>query len=671
MPELLVELFSEEIPARMQARAAEELARLVSAALASLSPSDVRAFHGPRRLALVAEVAAATPEERTVERGPRADAPEAARAGFLRKHAASPDALREEGGYLVLDRTVPSIPAAAVVARELPPLLRRFPWPKSMRWSSRSAFTWVRPLRRILCVLDGAVVPFSLAEGEDDGHGLRAGNETEGHRFLAPGAFAVGSFADYRAELAARQVILDPTEREALIRRDAARLAEAEGFSVVEDPGLISEISGLTEWPVALIGRIDETFMDLPPEVLRTSMRVNQRYLALRRPDGSAAPRFIVVANLAAADGGAAILAGNERVLRARLADARFFWNEDLKRPLETLLPKLAEVTFHAMLGSQRDRVDRLVRLCGEIAPLVGADRTKAERAALLCKADLVSGMVGEFPDLQGVMGRYYALAHGEDAEVANAIRDHYAPRGAEDEVPGEPVAITLALADRIDQLASFFGIGERPTGSGDPYALRRAALGIVRILRDNRVRLDLSRFVSPDVRDFIAERLRVQLRAEGKRHDIVAAVLGRGVDGDLVRVLSLAEALEAFLATEDGANLRTAHARAVNILRIEERKDGCRYDDPHEASLLAAEEEQALAASLDALEPVLARELAEEQFTEAMATLAALRGPLDAFFERVTVNDRDPALRTNRLRLLSRVRRAMARVADFSKLEG
>lgn len=671
MPELLLELFSEEIPARMQARAAEDLARLVCAALAPLSPADARSFHGPRRLTLVAQVAAATPEERTVERGPRAGAPEAALAGFLRKHGATREAVREEGGYLVLDRIVPSVPAAEVVARELPPLLRRFPWPKSMRWSGSSSFTWVRPLRRILCLLDGAIVPFGLAEGDDDGHGLRAGNETEGHRFLAPGAFAVSGFADYRAELAARHVILDAAEREALIRRDAARLAEAERLSVVEDPALVAEIAGLTEWPVALIGRIDEAFMDLPPEVLRTSMRVNQRYLSLRRPDGSPAPRFIVIANIAAADGGGAIVAGNERVLRARLADARFFWNEDLKRPLETLLPKLAAVTFHARLGSQRDRVDRLVRLAGEIAPLVGADRAKAERAALLCKADLVSGMVGEFPELQGVMGRYYALAHGEDSEVANAIRDHYAPRGAEDDVPAEPVAIALALADRLDQLTGFFAIGEKPTGSGDPFALRRAALGIVRIVRDNRVRIDLGRFVSAEVLDFIAERLRVQLRAEGKRHDIVAAVLGRGVDSDLVRVLSLAEALETFLATEDGANLRTAHARAVNILRIEERKDGCSHDDPPDAALFSAAEEQALAAALDAVEPALARELAEERFTEAMATLAALRAPLDAFFDRVTVNDPDPALRANRLRLLARVRRAMARVADFSKLEG
>lgn len=671
MPELLLELFSEEIPARMQARAAEDLARLAGAALAPLSPQDVRTFHGPRRLTLVAQVAAATPETRSTERGPRAGAPEQALAGFLRKHGASRDSVREEGGYLVLDRVVPAVDAASIVARELPGVLRRFPWPKSMRWGATSTFAWVRPLRRILCVLDGKPVPFDLREGEDDGHGLVAGNETEGHRFMAPGAFAVAGFADYRAELAARHVILDAEERAALIRKDAARLAEAEGLSVVEDAGLIAEIAGLTEWPVGLAGRIDAAFMDLPPEVLRTSMRVNQRYISLRNPDGTAAARFIVFANLVPADGGAAIVAGNERVLRARLADARFFWDQDRKQPLEACLPKLAEVTFHAKLGSQRDRVDRLVRLAGEIAPLVGADRRLAERAALLCKADLVTGMVGEFPELQGVMGRYYALAEGEDGSVANAIRDHYAPRGADDDVPAEPVSIALALADRIDTLARFFAIGEKPSGSGDPFALRRAALGIIRIARDNALRLDLSRLVDAEVLDFIFERLRIQLRAEGKRHDIVAAVLARGADGDLLRVLARAAAIEALLRTEDGANLRTAYARAANILRIEEKKDGRAYDAAPDPARYREAQERALAAALDTAEPAIAAHLAGEDFVAAMTDLAALRAPLDAFFDHVTVNAPEPALRENRLFLLARVRRAMDQVADFSKLEG
>ncbi|WP_439579057.1 glycine--tRNA ligase subunit beta [Elioraea sp.] len=720
MPELLLELFSEEIPARMQARAAEDLARLVSAALAPLAPEDVRTFHGPRRLALVAQVAAGTPEMRSTERGPRAGAPEQALAGFLRKHGASRDAVREEGGYLVLDRVVPAVDAATVIARELPGVLRRFPWPRSMRWGGTSGFAWVRPLRRILCVLDGKPVPFDLREGEDDGHGLVAGNETEGHRFMAPGAFAVAGFADYRAELAARHVILDAEERIALIRRDAARLAEAEGLSVVEDAGLIAEIAGLTEWPVGLMGRIDAGFMDLPPEVLRTSMRVNQRYIALRHPDGTAASRFVVFANVVPADGGAAIVAGNERVLRARLADARFFWDQDRKRPLEAYLPKLAEVTFHAKLGTQRDRVDRLMRLAGEIAPLVGADRTLAERAALLCKADLVTGMVGEFPELQGVMGRYYALAEGEDGSVANAIRDHYAPRGAEDDVPAEPVAIALALADGIYTLSGFFFVGEKPTGSGDPFALRRAALGIVRLVRENGVRVDLMtasefafrlagtdagrvkaqyafsllekaeaagigevqsaagpinvirwRELASDLLDFLAERLRVQLRAEGKRHDIVAAVLARGADGDLLRVLARAEAIEALLGTEDGANLRTAYARAANILRIEERKDGRAYDAAPDPARYREPQEQALAAALDVAEPAIDAHLAAEGFVAAMTDLAALRPALDAFFDHVTVNAPEPALRENRLGLLARVRRAMDRIADFSKLEG
>jgi glycyl-tRNA synthetase beta chain len=671
MPELLLELFSEEIPARMQARAAEDLARLVGAALAPLAPQDVQTFHGPRRLALVAQVAPGTPETRSTERGPRAGAPEQALAGFLKKHGATRDSLREEGGYLVLDRVVPAVDAATIIARELPSLLRRFPWPRSMRWGGTSTFAWVRPLRRILCVLDGAVVPFDLREGEDDGHGLASGNETEGHRFMAPGAFAVAGFDDYRAELAARHVILDAAEREALIRKDAARLAAAEGLSVVEDPGLIAEIAGLTEWPVGLMGRIDAAFMDLPPEVLRTSMRVNQRYLSLRNPDGSAAARFIVFANVVPADGGAAIVAGNERVLRARLSDARFFWDQDRRQPLEAYLPKLAEVTFHARLGSQRDRVDRLMRLAGEIAPLAGADRALAERAALLCKADLVTGMVGEFPELQGVMGRYYALAAGEDGAVANAIRDHYAPRGADDDVPAEKVAVALALADRIDTLTGFFAAGEKPTGSGDPFALRRAALGIIRIVRDNDLRLDLARFVDAEVLDFIFERLRVQLRAEGKRHDIVAAVLARGADGDLLRVLARAEAIEALLRTEDGANLRTAYARAANILRIEEKKDGRAYDAPPDPRHYREVQEQALAAALDTAEPAIDTHLASEDFVAAMTDLAALRAPLDAFFDHVTVNAPEPELRENRLFLLSRVRRAMDRIADFSKLEG
>jgi glycyl-tRNA synthetase beta chain len=710
MPELLLELFSEEIPARMQARAAEDLARLVNAALAPLAPEDVRTFHGPRRLTLVARVAAGTPETRSTERGPRAGAPEQALAGFLKKHGASRDAVREEGGYLVLDRVVPAVDAATIVARELPGVLRRFPWPKSMRWGGTSSFAWVRPLRRILGLLDGAVVPFELREGEDDGHGLASGNETEGHRFLAPGAFAVAGFADYRAELAARHVILDAEERIALIRKDAGRLAEAEGLSVVADEGLIAEIAGLTEWPVGLVGRIDDAFMDLPPEVLRTSMRVNQRYISLRNPDGTAAARFVVFANVVPSDGGAAIVAGNERVLRARLSDARFFWDQDRKKSLEAYLPKLEQVTFHAKLGTQRQRVDRLFALAGEIAPLVDADKEKAQRAALLCKADLVTGMVGEFPELQGVMGRYYALAQGEDGAVANAIRDHYAPRGADDDVPAEPVAVALALADRIDTLTGFFAVGEKPTGSGDPFALRRAALGIVRIIAANGIRCDVVSLmesayqgVRATVRDlphnrgkahletpkrvpgsdrqvpsevvetfdFLAERLRVQLRAEGKRHDIVAAVLARGADGDLLRVLARADAIEALLGSEDGANLRTAYARAANILRIEEKKDGRSYDAAPDPARYGEAQERALAAALDTAEPAIAAHLAAEDFVAAMTDLAALRAPLDAFFDHVTVNAPETELRENRLCLLSRVRRAMDQVADFSKLEG
>jgi glycyl-tRNA synthetase beta chain len=709
MPELLLELFSEEIPARMQARAAEDLARLVAAALAPLAPEDVQTFHGPRRLTLVAQVAAATPETRSTERGPRAGAPEAALAGFLKKHGASRDSVREEGGYLVLDRVVPAVDAATIIARELPGVLRRFPWPKSMRWGGTSSFAWVRPLRRILCVLDGAVVPFDLREGADDGHGLASANETEGHRFMAPGGFAVAGFADYRAELAARHVILDAEERVALIRKDAARLAGSEGLSVVEDPGLVAEIAGLTEWPVGLVGRIDAAFMDLPPEVLRSSMRVNQRYISLRNPDGTAAARFVMFANVVPADGGAAIVAGNERVLRARLADARFFWDQDRRQTLEASLPKLAEVTFHAKLGSQRQRIDRLFALAGELAPLVDADKEKAQRAALLCKADLVTGMVGEFPELQGVMGRYYALAQNEDGAVANAIRDHYAPRGADDDVPAEPVAVALALADRIDTLVSFFGIGARPTGSGDPFALRRAALGLIRIIVDNEIRLDLfdplknavqllAGFVDRsnlddvhlssyglrefgytihtpqkiilDVIVFITDRLRVKLKDSGLRSDIVDAVTSGVVDWDILQTVRRAHALQDVLRSPNGISVTSSYRRTVGILKQAEVSDKRNFYDTDQLTLTDAVE---VRLQREIKDFVLSSSVAmdEGRFDDAYRDMARMRPVIDDFFESVTVNVPQPQIRENRLRLLARLRHAMDQVADFSKLEG
>ena len=778
MAELLLELFSEEIPARMQARAAEDLKRLLSAEIAPLLAAgrEPHVSYGPRRLALVAEVAPAVETPAKEERGPRVGAPEQAIEGFLRKHGATREALKQEGAFWVLSKPGERIEAAAMIARAVPAVLRAFPWPKSMRWGRGGSFTWVRPLKRILCLLDGAVVPFDLRQGEDDAHGLRSGDETEGHRIMAPGAFAVRSAADYVEGLRARKVVVEAEERARIIREGVARLAAAEGFEVVPDEGLLTEVAGLVEWPVPLLGRIDDAFMDLPPEVMRTTMRVNQRYFALRTPDGRAAPRFAVVANVEARDGGAAIVAGNERVLRARLSDARFFWDQDRKERLESRLPKLNQVVFHAKLGTQGERVKRLERLARIIAPHVGADPDLAARAAKLAKADLASGMVGEFPELQGVMGRYYALHDGEDPRVAEAIAAHYRPLGPNDAVPDEPVAIAVALADKLDQLAGFFAAGERPTGSSDPFALRRSALGLIRIIREQNIKLLLGtaieaafaslrsqwlysdwiavpyhdfalprrpktiverlhrmftreegdqtvrdegllarvfehdwfesfvadgvpmyvcplsvsasnvrrlaavegsfKLLSPEevvrqVLDFLAERLRVQLRSEGARHDIVAAVFGATPDDDINRLLRRAEAVRAFLATEDGANLLTAHRRAANILRIEERKDGRKYDPGYEPHLLKAPEEQALAEALETAARRVELDLEAEDFERAMDALAALRIPVDAFFDRVTVNDPTPELRRNRLRLLARLRAVMDAVADFSKVEG
>ena len=720
MPELLIELFSEEIPARMQARAADDLVRLVGEALAPLTPQDMRGFAGPRRIALVGEVKGEVAGSEVEERGPRLGAPEQALAGFLRKHGAPREDLVEQGGHWLLRRAVAARPAAEVVAAALPPVLRRFPWPKSMRWGEGSGFTWVRPLRRILCLLDGRVVPFALAEGDDPAHGLASGDITEGHRFMAPGAFAVRSFAEWRERLRAHYVLVAAEERKRAVAEGIARLAHAEGLNVVGDEGLLDEVAGLVEWPVPLLGRIDEQFMDLPPEVMQVSMRVNQRYFALRDAEGRPAPRFAFAANVEAEDGGAAIIAGNERVLRARFSDARHFWDLDRRTPLADRVPALNSVTFHAKLGSQGERVDRLVRLAGKLAPAIGADPELARRAALLAKADLVTGMVGEFPELQGIMGGYYARHDGEPDTVADAVRDHYAPRGPDDNVPSYHVTVALALVDRLDQLAAFYSIGEQPSGSGDPYALRRAALGIIRLIRENSLRLSLEdsildavllawiskfklrgeevreaqeafnavvgskarrlpllRVQGPDLESevakvltFIVERLRVQLRTEGARHDVLAAVFAAGADDDLVRLLARTDALATLLGTEDGANLLTAHRRAANILRIEEKRDGPHCDPPNPA-LFAQVEEHALAATLDKLEPRLAALLAEEDFTGAMTTLATLRAPLDAFFDHVTVNATEPDLRRNRLSLLNRVRAAMDQVADFSKIEG
>jgi glycyl-tRNA synthetase beta chain len=728
MPALFLELFSEEIPARMQPRAAEDLARLIAEALAGLSPTNPRTWYGPRRIALAAEVNAQVAAVSSTERGPRANAPEQALQGFLRKHGAGKEQLRQEGDYWVLAKQADAIAAPALIASAVPGVLRRFPWPKSMRWGGTSHFTWVRPLRRILCLLDGQIVPFDLRDGADDGHGLAAGDLTEGHRFHAPGAFAVSGAGDWVAKLRAHRVLADATERKRIIAEGLARIAAEKSITVVDDPGLLDEVAGLVEWPVPLAGRISAEHMDLPPEIRQVSMRVNQRYFATRAADGKAAPWFIFAANIAAEDGGAAIVAGNERVLRARFADARHFWDLDRKARLESRVPSLDHVTYHAKLGSQGQRVDRLRRLAEIIAPSVHAGEALADRAAELAKADLVTGMVAEFPELQGVMGRYYAVHDNEDGYVADAIRDHYAPRGPSDPVPTAPVSIAVALADKLDQLACFFAIDERPTGAGDPYALRRAALGVIRIIRENGLRLQLlplldsaviaarhaagEHAVSPtderamralndhpgaavlrgadamarvtrpipgtdqhvdllafDILEFLAERLRVQLRGEGARHDVLAAVFAAGADDDITRLLRRTEAVSALLGQDDGANLLAAYRRAANILRIEERKDGPHTDAP-DSSLLAEPAEARLHRGIIA-GLAIGTLVHDEKYAEAMTEMAKLRGPLDAFFEQVTVNAAEPNIRKNRLRLLNQVRTTMDRVADFSRIEG
>ncbi len=686
MAELFLELFSEEIPARMQRGAAADLERLLATALAPIAPAGITTWFGPRRIALRAEVSAEVAAASASERGPRASAPEQALAGFLRKHNASREQLRQEGDFWVLDKKSEAVSASSLIAQVLPGLLRRFPWPKSMRWGGSSQFVWVRPLRRIVCLLNGQIVPFDLRDGADDGHGLSSGNQTEGHRFHAPGAFPVASAAEWAEKLSAHKVLTDAAGRKRLIAGRIAGLAAEKGLTVVDDPGLLEEVAGLVEWPVPHLGRIADEHMDLPPEVMQVSMRVNQRYFALRTPDGKAAPWFAFVANIEADDHGAAIIAGNERVLRARFSDARHFWDLDRKSRLETRVPALDKVTFQAKLGTQGDRVRRLVKLAGTIAQTIGADPAQASRAAELAKADLVSGMVGEFPELQGVMGSYYARHDGEPQPVADAIRDHYAPRGPTEPAPSAPVSIAVALADKLDQLTGFFAIGEKPTGSGDPYALRRAALGVIRIVRENALRIrlrDLLAATGTDaatvqaVFDFIVERLVVQLRADGARYDVLNAVFAAGSDenaragsgDDIVRILARTDAVAALLQTPDGANLLTAYRRAANILRIEERKDGP-FDGAPDPALFREPAETDLDQALTACDAVGGL-LEAESYAAAMSEMATLRAPLDEFFEKVTVNATEPELRRNRLRLLVRIRSIMDRIADFSRIEG
>ena len=694
MPTLLLELFSEEIPARMQARASEDLLRLIADGLAKagLAHADGRAYATPRRLAVVLDdIPAAQPDTVDERKGPRVGSPQPAIDGFLRGAGiASLDACEKratdkgEFWFATLRRT--GRPTVDVLGGVIDAAVRALPWPKSMRFGD-STFRWVRPLHHALCLFDGHPLPGALAL--DERTILPFVAETRGHRFLAPGTFPVTGFADYQAGLEKSFVVLDPAERARRIVTDATALAAGEHLTLRDDPGLLAEVAGLVEWPVALIGRIDEAFMDVPPEVLVSSMRAHQKYFALSTADGALAPRFVVVANIPAPDGGAAIVSGNERVLRARLSDAKFFWDQDRQTPLAERVPALERIVFHARLGSMGEKVARLQALAAEMAPFVpGCDRDVARSAATLAKADLTTGMVGEFPELQGIMGRYYARHDGERDDAALAIAEHYSPLGPNDRCPTAPLSVAVALADKIDALTGFFAIDEKPTGSKDPYALRRAALGVIRLIVENGLRLPLARLfdialdlyrpivaaaptsVAPALLDFFADRLKVHLREKGVRHDLVAAVFALGGEDDLVRLLARVAALGTFLASEDGGNLLTAYRRASNIVRIEDKKDGP-HDGPVDAGRLVEADEIALAAALGKVGPAVESALAAEDFAGAMRQLAGLRGPVDAFFDRVTVNAADPGLRSNRLRLLSEIRRTLGRVADFAEIEG
>ncbi|MBI1238954.1 MAG: glycine--tRNA ligase subunit beta [Alphaproteobacteria bacterium] len=754
MPQLLLELFCEEIPARMQGAAARDLERLIVGALSDrgLLNEGARGFATPRRLCLVIEgLPIRQPDVREERKGPRVTANEKAIEGFLKSTGLTKDQLTVQADpkgdfYLaVIERK--GRPTAEVIAEIVPEVIANFPWPKSMRWGSGS-MTWVRPLHSILCCFAGEIVPFAV-------EGIRSGDQTRGHRFMSEGAITARDFETYTDELRKAHVILDPKDRAEIIQRDAQNAAFARGLTLKDDAALIEEVAGLVEWPVVLVGSFDKAFLGVPQEILISTMRANQKYFALLEahpsrlaslapqdevpgtkphPEAGAQPpskdegrlsnHFVVVANIEASDGGKAIVAGNERVLRARLSDAKFFWDQDKKRTLEDRLPELEKIVFHAKLGSQRERVARIEALAGEIATMIGADPEKARLAARLCKADLVSQTVGEFPEVQGVIGGYLAREEGLGDDVAAAIRDHYKPLGPSDAVPTAPVSIAVALADKLDTLVGFFAIDEKPTGSKDPFALRRAALGVSRILvrRGERFRVLVSaqsalnlladyphsaiergairtnldpstiKIHGPDVMlrvrrnwggrgetfdeeaisllAFFADRLKVALREQGVRHDLIDAVFALEGQDDLVLIVRRVEALQRFLKSDDGANLLAGYKRAANILKIEEKKDGP-FEGHADPALLQEPAEQALFKVIAEAGDLLAAELERERFDEAMSVLARLRAPVDAFFEKVTVNAPDPALRANRLRLLNQIRAAMHLVADFSKVEG
>jgi glycyl-tRNA synthetase beta chain len=744
MAELLLELFSEEIPARMQGRAAEDLRRLVTEGLKAegLQAGEARAFATPRRLTLMVEgVPAKSPDIAEERKGPRVNAPEQAIAGFVK--SAGLGSIKDaqivkddkKGDFYVVKIDKPGRPAKEILAELVPAVAARFPWPKSMRWGS-GKLTWVRPLHSVVCLLDGKVVPFAIEEVE-------SGRQTRGHRFYGNAPFQVSGWADYVKELKAHKVILDAGERVQLIATQARALAAEHHLALVEDEALLAENAGLTEWPTVFIGKFDEAFLEVPAECLMLSMKQHQKCFSLTHPrTGKLANRFLLVSNLSPKDGGKAIIAGNEKVIAARLSDARFFWEQDKKRPLDEMATALAGITFHEKLGSQKERVERVAELAWQIAGAVDADKDDARRAAQLAKADLVSGMVGEFPELQGLMGRYYAEAAGAKPEIARAIELHYKPKGPSDTVPkveeGDAVAVAVALADKLDTLVGFWAIGEKPTGSGDPYQLRRAALGVIRIVLENDLRLRLfkrlrdqaigvieaietqssdrdlqalhdlpahlraepefealqgravfesifgesypKKFahavqIADDLLAFFADRLKVHLREKGARHDLIDAVFSLGGQDDLALIVKRVEALSEFLRTNDGANLLIGVRRAINIVRDEEKKDKRSYAGAADPKLLREPQEKALYAAIQKVKKDTAGAINVENFAGAMRALAELRAPVDAFFDKVTVNVADgpdaAALRANRLAVLSEIRAATLTVADFSRIAG
>ena len=697
MAELLLEIFCEEIPSGMQARAGDDLARLVSDGLkeAELEFGDVKNFAGARRLTLVIdglpEKSADISDER---KGPRVGSPDKAIEGFLRaaglKSVDEAEIVSDEkkGDFYVARIEKKGRATSDVIAELIPNVIRQFPWPKSQRWGA-GKLRWVRPLHSILCLLGGKTVAFDV-------DGIASGNETRGHRFLSMGAITVKDFADYEKKLRDAHVILGSQERQNLILEGAQALAKKASLELVEDDALLAEAAGLVAWPVVLMGSFDEEFLDVPPEVIITAIKKHQKCFSLRDgKSGKLANKFILVSNLVADDGGKAIIAGNERVVRARLSDAKFFWDKDRKHTLESRLPKLNELIFHEKLGTVHDKAHAIARLAMDLSEAVpGANKKQCEQAAILAKVDLVTDMVGEFPDLQGLMGRYYALNDGLPEDVADAIAQHYSPLGPTDAVPTTPVAIVTAISDKLYSLVGFFGIDERPTGSRDPYALRRAALGMIRISLENGLRLNLMPWftrtaevyrdigenvlknwtdiydVNEELLSFFHDRLKVYLRARGARHDLIDAVISDGAD-DLLMIVARVKALGNFLETDDGANLLAGVKRAQNILRIEEKKDKRSFDGSPDESLLKDKDEKGLAKAITDASKTASAAVAKEDFEGAMAAMAKLRPPVDAFFDNVTVNTDDPKLRENRLKLLNQIREATLAVADFSKIEG